>query len=86
MRISEIIIIARCIILHFIEPISECTNGDTRLLDGKIEQEGRPEVCVNGIWSQICDIGWSVIDGQVACLSLGYNGTTSKVINNIMHC
>ena len=34
----------------------ECEDGDIRLVDGDIEQEGRPEVCVDGIWGSICDL------------------------------
>ena len=43
-----------------------------RLVGGEIEQEGRPEVCFNGVWGVICDYGWSTIDGFIFCTDLGY--------------
>ena len=52
----------------------ECTDGEVRLADGVIEQEGRPEVCINGVWGSICQWSWSTTDGYVFCNSLGYDG------------
>ena len=52
----------------------ECEDGDIRLVDGDIEQEGRPEVCVDGIWGSICGYGWSLNDAYVTCLTLGFEG------------
>ena len=56
------------------EPMG-CAEGLVRLSGGDIEQEGIPEVCVNGVWGSICDSGWSSIDGQVICRELGYVDT-----------
>ena len=50
-----------------------CIEGSVRLSSGDIEQEGIPEVCVNGVWGSICDNGWSSIDGIVLCRQLGYD-------------
>ena len=49
-----------------------CREGSVRLSVGDIEQEGIPEVCVNGVWGSICDSGWSSIDGDVFCKELGF--------------
>ena len=43
-----------------------------RLKGGDIEQEGRVEVCVNGVWGSICDYGWDKTDAHVVCKQLGY--------------
>ena len=43
-----------------------------RLAGGQIEQEGRPEVCINGVWGSICGYGWSELDGFMFCEELGY--------------
>ena len=59
--------------MQFIEP-GHCSDGDIRLVNGTIEQEGRAEVCFNGVWSTICDDSWNTIDGFVFCHSLGYDG------------
>ena len=47
-----------------------------RLADGDIEQEGRPEVCVDGIWGSICDNSWNSVDGYIFCKTLGYDGAS----------
>ena len=52
-----------------------CKEGSVRLSGGNIEQEGIPEVCVNGVWGSICEDGWSFFDGQVFCRQLGYGDT-----------
>ena len=43
-----------------------------RLSGGDIEQEGRVEVCVNGVWGSICDFGWDKTDAHIICKQLGY--------------
>ena len=50
-----------------------CLEGSVRLSSGDIEQEGIPEVCVNGVWGSICDSGWSSTDGRVICKQLGFD-------------
>ena len=40
-------------------------------MNGTIEQEGRLEVCVNGVWGTVCSSGWNTIDAYVACKQLG---------------
>ena len=56
---------------HIIEP-SSCIEGAIRLVDGKIDHEGRVEVCSNGVWGSICDNYFDTIDGDVICRELGY--------------
>ena len=43
-----------------------------RLVDGIIENEGRIEMCINGVWGAICDEGWDITDAHVACTQMGY--------------
>ena len=61
------------LIIFFSDP-GVCTEGDVRLADGVIEQEGRPEVCVNGVWGSICQYSWSTTDAYVFCNQLGHDG------------
>ena len=49
-----------------------CSNGDVRLTDGFIDNEGRVEVCVNGVWGTVCDQGWDKTDAHVICTQLGH--------------
>ena len=51
---------------------SNCTDGDVRLIDGYIKQEGRIEVCINQVWGSICNKGWDKTDAHIVCQQLGY--------------
>ena len=35
--------------------------------DSSISAEGPLEVCINGEYESICDIGWDRVDAQAAC-------------------
>ena len=63
-----------------------CSNdGEIRLVNGLIEQEGRAEICLNGIWGAICQTGWSRSDASVFCKGLGYYGQGMHIfISNII--
>ena len=46
-------------------------------MDGVIDNEGRVEVCIQGVWGTICSwSGWEAIDGYVVCkeINLGTSG------------
>ena len=58
-----------------IDTVSDnCTHGAVRLVGGTNPYEGNVEVCINGIWSTVCDSGWSTYDARVACGDAGYPG------------
>ena len=57
----------------------DCSDGDVRLADGDIVQEGRPEVCIDGVWGSICQSSWNAIDGYIFCNMLGYDGPSMLV-------
>ena len=62
--------------VHCSDP-GECNEGDVRLADGVLEQEGRVEVCVNGVWGSICGTGWNGVDGYVVCKQAGFDDAGS---------
>ena len=63
-------------ILIAIDTVADnCTHGAVRLEGGSNQYEGNVEACVNGLWSTICDSGWSTSDAQVACGDAGYPGS-----------
>ena len=49
----------------------DCTDGAVQLVDG-IEQAGRVEVCVNGVWGSVCSEGWDRTDALVVCIQMGF--------------
>ena len=56
--------------IPFLEP-GQCTQQDVRLVGGDIAQEGRIEVCIDGVWSAVCSDNWNKIDALVVCNQLG---------------
>lgn len=52
-----------------------CIDGEVRLRNGFDENQGRVEICYNGVWGTVCDDGGWTIDGrlnaQVVCQQLG---------------
>ena len=54
-------------------PSNQCSpEGSVRLADGVIDNEGRVEVCVNGVWGSVCDQGFDATDAHVVCQQLGH--------------
>lgn len=60
----------------------ECDDNDVRLIAGVAPNDGRVEICFNGLWNQICDIGWDVREAVVVCRQLGHDGCKSQFPSN----
>ena len=56
-----------------------CIHGALRLVDGRSSNEGRVEICINGVWGSVCDDGWNNNDARVVCRQLGYSVNTGIV-------
>ena len=59
-------------------PSTQCTHGSARLVGGRIEQEGRVEVCINGVWGSVCRAQLKISDVYVLCSQLGYHGPSEE--------
>jgi deleted-in-malignant-brain-tumors protein 1 len=64
------------------EASSRCKNGDVRLMNGSVPNEGLTEICFNGRWGAICEGGWDVADATVFCNQLGFPGNSVIPVGN----
>lgn len=70
-----------CHTLSIFAASANCRDGDVRLMNGSIAQEGRVEVCHDNIWGAVCADGFNRIDGYVVCkeLNLGNSGKVTHI-------
>ena len=52
--------------------MSECNDGELRLVGGSTSTEGIVEICLNNSYGAICDDFWDTQDAKVACIVLGF--------------
>ncbi|XP_071480635.1 scavenger receptor cysteine-rich domain-containing group B protein-like [Diadema antillarum] len=51
-----------------------------RLVDGRVDSEGRVEVFLDDTWGAICDNLWGPEDAEVVCKQLGYIGADLALV------
>ena len=57
----------------------ECSYGVLRLVGGRSSNEGRVEICINGVWGTVCHSSWGDNDARVVCRQLGYSVSTGSI-------
>ena len=57
---------------------TQCSDGAVRLVGGRIEQEGKVEVCLKGVWGSVCRSQFTITDVNVVCNYLGYRGNSES--------
>ena len=40
--------------------------------------EGHVEICDEGEWKSVCDVGWDKEEANVVCTQLGYNDSANE--------
>uniref|UniRef100_A0A1X7V0V9 SRCR domain-containing protein n=1 Tax=Amphimedon queenslandica TaxID=400682 RepID=A0A1X7V0V9_AMPQE len=53
--------------------LERCNNGDVRLAGASSKTAGRVELCVETVWTSLCDQNWDLSDAMVACRQIGYS-------------
>ena len=53
--------------------VQSCTHGALWLVGGRSSNEGRVEICINGVWGTVCHSSWSSNDARVVCRQLGFS-------------
>ena len=58
-----------------------CYLGQTRLVGGQNDEEGRVEVCSDSYsrWGTVCDKQWSPRHTSIVCRQLGYSENDGKL-------
>lgn len=67
----------------------DCVDGHMRLADGRSDNEGRVEICSNGVWGTVSagvdhgESSWDILDALVVCGQLGYGRYSSTVYREL---
>ena len=77
---SSRLVLHSIIVLLYLVP---CTPEGGVRLTGDRPGRGTVWVCINGVWSTVCDNYWNIPDARVVCKQLGYDG--QGILQNYMY-
>ena len=52
--------------------VSQCEDGDIRLVGGPTVLDGRVEICLNNAWGAVCHLHFGTQEARVVCGQLGF--------------
>lgn len=52
--------------------VTNCTDGEARLVGGPTANKGRLEVCRNQVWATVCSSYFGNDESRVVCGQLGF--------------
>ncbi len=83
--VSTIFILNPCM-YHMTPTASTCNHGDLRLYGGRSRSDGIAEVCINGLWANICYsyLNWGATDSNVFCRQLLGRDNVGRCIMHFM--
>ena len=55
------------------DPSRLCAESEVRLVGGSRPDNGRVQVCFNGVWGSVCSSGFGEPEAQVTCRNLGFS-------------
>lgn len=66
--------------------VSNCSDGDVRLVNGSSVLEGRVEVCLNDAWGTVCDTRFNEDVATVICRQLNFPFNGKKISKQCSFC
>ena len=53
--------------------------GQVRLVGGSTSNEGRVEICIQGVWGSICRNSWGTAESAIVCEQLGFQSESKSI-------
>ena len=64
--------------------MGRCSDGDVRLVNGSVPNEGLVEICYNGRWGAICQDHWERVDAAIVCRQMGFPADSELITPTVL--